>query len=232
MGNPTDIILNVEDHAPARFVRTRILERAGFRVEEADSAAAALSRSGDAALMLLDVRLPDGDGFEVCEQVKKLTPAMPVVMITSVYRTSQARRDGFAAGADAFLLEPAAPEQLVRTVEGLMRPRPGPGPQDEEAWAITDAAGLILELSGPAARLLNLTARGARGRSLPSHCTDNRTGLLGDLARAAEGTIIERVTTLQPRDRRSRRVRLDLSSLPTAPGERVQVHWSIVVDPS
>ena len=89
-------VLNVDDHAPARFLRTRILQRAGFGVDEAETAADAIERAGKASLVLLDVRLPDGDGFAVCEEVKRKSPATPVVMVTSVYRTAQARRDAFA----------------------------------------------------------------------------------------------------------------------------------------
>ena len=95
-------ILNVDDNAPSRYLRSRILERAGFEVREADSAEAAL-RSAAAMtpqLVLLDVALPDSDGFTVCERLKAAHPHVPVVMITSVYQSAQARRDGFQAGAD------------------------------------------------------------------------------------------------------------------------------------
>ena len=81
-------ILNVDGNAPSRYLRSRILERAGFEVREADSAEAAL-RSAAAMtpqLVLLDVALPDGDGFTVCEQLKAAHPHVPVVMITSVYQ--------------------------------------------------------------------------------------------------------------------------------------------------
>ena len=97
-------ILNVDDNAPSRYLRSRILERAGFEVREADSAEAAL-RSAAAMtpqLVLLDVALPDGDGFTVCEQLKAAHPHVPVVMITSVYQSAQARRDGFQVGADEY----------------------------------------------------------------------------------------------------------------------------------
>src|SRR3954468_12794686 len=85
-------VLNVDEHAPARFLRTRILQRAGFGVDEADSAASAIARAPNASLLLLDVKLPDGDGFSVCEKVKQSAPGLPVVIVTSVYRTAQARR--------------------------------------------------------------------------------------------------------------------------------------------
>jgi CheY-like chemotaxis protein len=224
----SEFILNVDDHAPTRFVRTRILERAGYGVREADSAADALEGAPGASLVLLDVRLPDGDGFTVCEQVKQRQPALPVVMITSVYRTSQARRDAFTAGADAFLLEPVDADQLVRTVQGLTGPSRAAFRDGAAAWIVTDAAGHILDISAEGARLLNLSARGARGRSLPAFFTQNRPRLLDDLLRAAEGTLIERSVTLQPRDRKARPVHLALLLVPTAPGERVQIRWELV----
>jgi CheY-like chemotaxis protein len=223
----TKTILNVDDHAPARFVRTRILQKAGFGVDEADSGAGAIELAGQASLVLLDVRLPDADGFTVCEQMKKVTPALPVVMVTSVYRTAQARRDAFAVGADAFLLEPISPEQLVRTVESLLNRRTEPRAAFAEAWLVTDAIGNILDLSVEATRLLNLSARGARGRSLPAFLTDNRPKLINEVLRASEGLIIDRMGTLQPRDRKALRVHLDVSPLPCEPGECVQLRWVI-----
>jgi len=223
----TKTILNVDDHAPARFVRTRILQKAGFGVNEADSAAGAIEMAGLASLVLLDVRLPDADGFTVCEQMKKEAPALPIVMVTSVYRTAQARRDAFSVGADAFLLEPVAPEQLVRTVEGLLNRRGSPRPVSDEAWIVTDATGNILDLNSEATKLLNLSARGARGRSLPAFFTDNRSKLVTEVLRASEGLIIDRMGTLQPRDRRPVRVHLDVSPQPFLAGERVQLRWVI-----
>lgn len=221
-------VLNVDDHAPARFLRTRILQRAGFGVDEADCAASAIEHASDASLLLLDVKLPDGDGFAVCEAVKKKAPGLPIVMVTSVYRTAQARRDAFAVGADAFLLEPIAPEQLVRTIETLLKRKGEPRRSVVESWIITDVVGDIQEISDEAATLLNLSPRGLRGRNLPAFITDNRPRLIAELLRASEGLIIDRMSTLQPRDRRPMRVHLDVSAMANdRPGERVRLRWII-----
>jgi len=221
-------VLNVDDHAPARFLRTRILQRAGFGVDEADCAATAIEHASHASLLLLDVNLPDGDGFSVCEAVKKKAPGLPIVMVTSVYRTAQARRDAFAVGADAFLLEPIAPEQLVRTIETLLKRKGEPRRAVSEAWIITDVVGDIHEISDEAATLLNLSPRGLRGRNLPAFITDNRPRLIAELLRASEGLIIDRMSTLQPRDRRPVRVHLDVSAMANEqPGERVRLRWII-----
>jgi CheY-like chemotaxis protein len=226
----TGTILNVDDHAPARFVRTRILERAGYGVEEVDSAALAIDRAGGASLVLLDVKLPDADGFAVCEQVKARYPDLPVVMVTSVYRTAQARRDGFAVGADAYLLEPLEPAHLVRTVDTFLkggRRLTGTSDETTAAWAITSAVGQIEDLSPAAARLLNLSRRGAMGRSLPTFFVENRPELMAELMRAAEGVLLQKVTTVHPRDRRPRRVRIDVALIPGEPGERVRLRWTV-----
>ena len=227
MAAPARIILNVDDHAPARFLRTRILERAGYGVDEGDSAAQALERAGFASLVLLDVKLPDGDGITVCERVKARYPQIPVVMVTSVYRTAQARRDAFAAGADAYLIEPLEPTRLVRTVDSLLSRAEGSPTVANDAWVITDTVGLVVEISPAAARLCNVSQRGARGRSLPMFFIRNRGQLLSSLRRAADGELVEHEDTLHPRDRRARPVRVSVALAPGAPGERPQLRWTI-----
>jgi CheY-like chemotaxis protein len=225
-------ILVVEDHAPARFLRTRILERAGYGTSEADSAAGAIARAGDASLLLLDIGLPDSDGFAVCEHVKKTSPELPVVMITSIYRSAQARRDAFAVGADAFLLEPIQPERLVRTVERLMQGESTQSnPLESETWIVTDSVGVIEDLSPQGARLLNLSERGARGRSLTSFFAENRPTLMDGLRRAVEGVIVEQSASIQPRDRRPVPVHVDVSALPHAHGEGVRILWAFSTNP-
>ncbi len=221
-------ILNVEDHAPARYLRTRILQRAGFGVDEVDNAAQALERAATASLMLLDIRLPDGDGFTVCEKVKAVYPNLPVVMVTSVYRTAQARRDAFAVGADAFLLEPIEPERLVRMVEGFVSGRLKTGVERTgTAWVITDGVGHILDLTDSAAKLLNMSRRGAIGRSLPTFFVEDRPKLIAELMRASEGVIINRDGLLQPRDRKPLRVHIDVGALHAAPGVGLQLRWDL-----
>lgn len=228
MGIAEKTVLNVEDHAPARFLRTRILQRAGFGVDEVDSAVQAVERASTASLMLLDIRLPDGDGFSVCEKVKTAYPNLPVIMVTSVYRTAQARRDAFAVGADAFLLEPVEPERLVRMVEGFVTGRFKTGVErNETSWIVTDPTGQIVDLTDAAARLLNMSRRGALGRSLPTFFVEDRPKLLAELLRAAEGVIINREGTLQPRDRRPVRVNFDVSALPSGIGTRTQLRWDL-----
>jgi CheY-like chemotaxis protein len=207
----TPRILNVEDDSPSRFLKSRILERAGFQVVEAESAAAAIhSASQDGLrLVLLDLRLPDGDGFQVCETIKAARPELPVVMITSTYCTAQGRQDGLEAGADAYLIEPVPPDRLVTVIRRFLEPSENRS-AEVDAWVVTDREGVIVEISGPAHRLLNLSARGALGRNLTAFFTQDRHYVLNGIARAADGQVVERESVLRPRDRRPFPVRIEI----------------------
>ena len=80
-------LLNVDDHDAGRYARTRFLTRAGFLVEEASTGEQALKtileRPPD--LVLLDINLPDIDGFEVCRRIKNSpdTNRLPVIFLSA-----------------------------------------------------------------------------------------------------------------------------------------------------
>lgn len=65
-----EIIINVDDHEPARYVKNRVLSRAGFTVHDAGNGtdALALIAQHRPDLVLLDVNLPDVNGIEVCQR--------------------------------------------------------------------------------------------------------------------------------------------------------------------
>lgn len=222
-------ILNVEDDAAARFLKSRILERAGFQVIEAEGAADAISRFTEMQprLVLLDLRLRDGDGFQVCEAIKARQPDLPVVMITSTYSTAQGRQDGLAAGADAYLIEPVSPDRLVRIISQFLAEPAVLGSIALQAWVVTDAAGMIAEISGPAHRLLNLSARGALGRNLTAFFSQDRHRVVADLARAVDGQIVQRDTVLRPRDRRPVNVRVEIAREKDALSRAPRLRWVI-----
>lgn len=221
-------ILNVEDDSPSRFLKSRILERAGFQVLEAVTCADALRTAGDdrLQLVLLDLRLPDGDGYYVCEQIKALRPSLPVVMITSTYATAQGRQDGLASGADAYLIEPVPAERLVHIVRQFLKPVEAP-PTDVDAWIVTDDRGLMLEISGPGHRLLNLSARGALGRNLTAFFAGDRHLVFGDIARALDGQVVEREVRLRPRDRRPFTVRFEVVRETTEGLSIPRLRWTL-----
>jgi DNA-binding NarL/FixJ family response regulator len=98
-------VVIVDDHGPFRVVVRRMLERDGFSiVGEAQNAAAALAavRALRPDVVLLDVNLPDEDGFAVCERLREL-PNPPVVVLTSSHELSSFRRRLQASRALGFI---------------------------------------------------------------------------------------------------------------------------------
>ncbi len=119
-------ILVVDDSETVRFATSEILREAGFQVEEAATGTDALraaAASPDA--IVLDIRLPDFDGFEVCRRLKTdpATAAIPVLHLSGVYRGLEDRVRGLETGADAYLVAPAEPTELLATVRALLRLR-------------------------------------------------------------------------------------------------------------
>jgi CheY-like chemotaxis protein len=120
-------ILNVDDHDAGRYARTRFLTRAGFLVQEARTGDQALSaiREHNPDLVLLDINLPDIDGFEVCRRIKAdpETSRIPVVFLSAARLADLDVVAGLEHGGDNYLREPVDPAVLVATVRALLRER-------------------------------------------------------------------------------------------------------------
>ena len=126
MTTPT-LILNVDDNDGARYAKTRILQSAGFDVVEASNGtdAIAVVKRGGVALVLLDVKLPDINGIEVCRRIKAdPDSAMVLVLQTSAALTGRADKiRGLEGGADNYLAAPIEADELIANVNALLRMR-------------------------------------------------------------------------------------------------------------
>jgi sigma-B regulation protein RsbU (phosphoserine phosphatase) len=119
-------VLVVDDSPENRYAARRYLTRAGFEVWEAETGAEGLRRALDNPdLILLDVHLPDIDGFEVCRRLKQdpATARIPILQRSQSHIDDAARVYGLESGADAYLAEPVAPSVLVATARALLRMR-------------------------------------------------------------------------------------------------------------
>ena len=118
-------LLLVDDNEAARYGRRRILEHAGFAVVEAASGLAALEAIATCqpALVLLDVNLPDINGFEVCRRIKQQpdTAQVLVLQMSATYVQPSDTARALEGGADGCLTEPIEPAVLVATVRALLR---------------------------------------------------------------------------------------------------------------
>jgi len=123
------VLLVVEDNATNRYILCSWLRRAGHTVIEAEdgrqafAALAADGPDGPPELAVIDVRLPDISGYEVCEHIKATprTAAMPVIHVSATAIAIEDRTQGLSRGADAYLTEPVAPAELLATVTAALR---------------------------------------------------------------------------------------------------------------
>lgn len=118
---PTILIADDEPHI-VELVRVT-LEDARVRVVEAldGTTALACAEALHPDLILLDVHLPDMNGFEVCARLRRLEAfaAVRIVMLTAAAQEADVAR-GLAAGADHYLTKPFSPVRLLSLVETLL----------------------------------------------------------------------------------------------------------------
>ncbi len=121
-------ILNVDDDAAGRYAVTRTLARAGYTVVEATTGAEALrllSEGPPPDLVILDLHLPDMEGFEIARRIKAdpATALTPVMFLSATQADSESVAKGLESGADVFLSEPLDSSVLLAQVKTLLRTR-------------------------------------------------------------------------------------------------------------
>lgn len=117
-------ILVVDDDPLSRKITTGVLQSAGFTPITAESGeeALALVKTTVPALAVLDVLMPDMDGFELCRRLRRLpeTAQIPIVILTGLKELDD-RLQAYDAGADDFIPKPLEPAEFVARVKALLR---------------------------------------------------------------------------------------------------------------
>jgi PAS domain S-box-containing protein len=116
----------VDDNPATRYSTGRVVRAAGFRTVEAGSGGEALELiAAGVSAVVLDVHLPDIDGFELCRRIRAnpATTSLPVVHLSAEYVRNEDRVTGLNAGADGYMVHPVEPAVLVATLQALIRAR-------------------------------------------------------------------------------------------------------------
>ena len=122
MNNETIKILIADDEARMRALVRDYLRVKGYQVLEAENGAEALAvfeREPDIALVLLDVMMPELDGFETLKELRRISE-VPVLMLTARSEERDELR-GFSLGADEYIAKPFSPKVLMARVEAVLK---------------------------------------------------------------------------------------------------------------
>jgi DNA-binding response OmpR family regulator len=116
-----ETILVIDDEQNIIELARLYLEQEGFRVESANTGKAALDKvkAIDPALMVLDLMLPEIDGFEVCRRIRA-TSNLPIIMLTARDEDID-KIVGLEIGADDYMTKPFNPRELVARVKAILR---------------------------------------------------------------------------------------------------------------
>ena len=115
-------ILIVDDESRMRKLLSDFLTKNGYSVLEAENGKQALDiflSEKDISLMILDVMMPEMDGWEVCREVRK-SSALPIIMLTARAEEKDELL-GFKLGVDEYISKPFSPKILVARVEAILR---------------------------------------------------------------------------------------------------------------
>jgi DNA-binding response OmpR family regulator len=121
MTAPRPRVLVVDDDEDIRILLRELLERAGFSVDEAEDGRTALRRfhATPPALVILDVTMPELDGYQTLERIRDLSDT-PVLMLTARSQELEKVR-GLTAGADDYVAKPFGRQELLARVQALLR---------------------------------------------------------------------------------------------------------------
>ncbi|MCB8944683.1 MAG: response regulator [Ardenticatenaceae bacterium] len=155
-------ILIIDDEFPVRYLVEHQLRRKGFEVQAAKDGPTGLETAHEFQpdLIVLDVMMPEVDGFEVCEKIRR-DPQLartPVIFLTALM-TKKHKLQAFEAGADDYLVKPFQPDELLAHISAILRrmePQPvsdtavdEPSVPEEAEEPPTPVRGRVLVFYGP-----------------------------------------------------------------------------------
>lgn len=118
-------ILAVDDAPDNLILLNKLLKRQGFEVSNASNGKECLSKSAaeHPDLILLDVAMPEMDGFETLKHLKsnELSKDIPVIILTASSKDPRSIEQGFSLGADEYLTKPIDQEELIARVRSILR---------------------------------------------------------------------------------------------------------------
>ena len=136
-------ILVVDDEPRMRKLVRDFLVKEGYLVVEAGDGEEALDlfmQAKDISLIVMDVMMPKMDGYEVCEEIRKISQ-VPIILLTAKSEEKDELK-GFSLGVDEYITKPFSPRILVARVNAILRRT-----SQEEEDTIRSAGGIVMDTS-------------------------------------------------------------------------------------
>ena len=117
----SQLILVVEDNPDNRYLITAILEESDYKYITAENGEEAVTKAKESlpGLILMDIQLPEMNGFEATKQIRKIYPNLPIVAQTA-YAMPEDRVKSFEAGCNDFIVKPINKELLLNIIDYLI----------------------------------------------------------------------------------------------------------------
>lgn len=198
-------VLVVDDNPATCYATSRVLRAAGFRTIEANTGTDAIRLLDDnVSAAVLDVHLPDIDGFEVCRITRDRPDLarLPIIHLSAVHVQGIDKVKALDIGADAYLTHPAEPAVLVATVEALIRARTAEMAmrrseakfraiydQAISGICLLDEEGRFVDANPAMLNLLDYPAERLIGRPVQSFVPQEWAGRVAEITAAARNVV-------------------------------------------
>jgi signal transduction histidine kinase len=158
-------ILAVDDAPDNLILLDKLLKRQGFNVVNATSGKECLSKSASdhPDLIILDVAMPEMDGFETLKRLRgnEITKSIPVIILTANSKDAKSIEEGFALGADEYLTKPIDQDELIARVRSILRAVKAE--QDLEQLKADFQSMLVHDLRSPLSVIIGVLELAANG---------------------------------------------------------------------
>ena len=115
-------LLIIDDDAHLRESLAEVLELDGFECHQAGAAKEGLAAASklEPEIVIMDIQLPDSSGFQICQELRKRSKTVILIMMTGRFLSSEEKKQGFELGADEYITKPFDLAELSARIKQLL----------------------------------------------------------------------------------------------------------------
>ena len=115
-------LLIIDDDAHLRESLAEVLELDGFECHQAGAAKEGIAAAArlEPAVVIMDIQLPDSSGFQICQELRKRSKTVILIMMTGRFLSSEEKKQGFELGADEYITKPFDLAELSARIKQLL----------------------------------------------------------------------------------------------------------------